>query len=218
LICSIRSRMLFWIESSRSRSKVAVPASAKSSSKPASPVRSDWVFSKTFASISSMRSSSSARSSSRRRRISSISPFSNLAGRAGEAFLGVTFLSVIGGSPGRLPRRLGTAAGVAGESAGWAEAACLRLLALAALSSTTFLRLGGLAALRAVVFLLAPSFLVVFLAVWGVFFAVELLVEVFFGAVFLLADFFAMVLFDVVFEAEDLDVDGFLAGLMGTAR
>jgi hypothetical protein len=38
---------------------------------------------------------------------------------------------------------------------------------------------------------------------------------VFFVTDFFVTDFFATLLLAVVFEAEDLDVDGFFAGLMG---
>jgi hypothetical protein len=49
----------------------------------------------------------------------------------------------------------------------------------------------------------------------AVFPADELLAGVLLGAVFFDTDFFAMLLLPAVLEAEDLDVDGFFAGLMG---
>ena len=79
---SIRSRMLLRIERSRSRSNVAVPASAKSSSSPTSPVMSDWVASKDASSSSRLRWLR-ARSASPRGwpGSSPAGPLSNLAGR-----------------------------------------------------------------------------------------------------------------------------------------
>jgi hypothetical protein len=79
----MRSRTLFSIDRSRSRSNVAVPASAVSSSNATSPLISDWDAAKVFSSRVSSCSWSSARSVSRRVRSSSSSFF--VSGEPGAA-------------------------------------------------------------------------------------------------------------------------------------
>jgi hypothetical protein len=77
--------MLFWIESSRSRSKVAEPASAKSLSAPISPARSERVESEEAASISASWRWRSPCSPSSFLRMAPSWALSNLAGRTRRA-------------------------------------------------------------------------------------------------------------------------------------
>jgi hypothetical protein len=88
------------------------------------------------------------------------------------------------------------------------------------LGDTAFLPAEVSAGLLALAVFLAALLLVLLAPPRGVFSAPELLDEVLLGAVFFVTDFFvtdffATLLLAVVFEAEDLDVDGFFAGLMG---
>lgn len=87
--------MLFWIERSRSRSKVAVPASAKSSSSPISPVTSDWVVSRERSSSSWIWRSRSLRSSDSWSLIDLSSDLPNLTARGGRD-LDVDLARVVG--------------------------------------------------------------------------------------------------------------------------
>ena len=77
-ILSSRSRTFCSIDRSFSRSKVALPASADSSSRPTSPESSDWVVENASSSIVVSWVASSVRSSVRRARSSSTSFFVSL--------------------------------------------------------------------------------------------------------------------------------------------
>jgi hypothetical protein len=92
--------MLLLRERSRSRSKVAVPASAYSSSKETSPVSSDWGVRNEDSSISVACRPSSARSSSSRFRSSASSFFVNGDFLVGIAARTVARTSLPGNAPG----------------------------------------------------------------------------------------------------------------------
>ena len=203
--------MLLLIDSAFSLSKVAEPASAKSSSSPTSPVMSDCVAWKDSSSISWTCRSRSFLSSKSLCLISSSSFLSNFAGR--------TFRG-LGGGGGRWGRSGGPGLNVATRTGAWGSAT---VVSAAGVALVVFLAV----VLPAVVFLavfftlfLAGAFRAVFLGAGvraGVFFAVFLaagflaavFLEVFAGflaAVFLAAGFRADFLEDVFAEDDRLDV------------
>lgn len=203
--------MLFAIERSRSRSKVAEPASAKSSSSPTSPVTSDWVPSSAACSMSAISFSRFTRSPCSWERMSSSWAAENLAGRA--VFLG--FVAAVGmGFP------------VLGFVADVPTAPTLALFPGAAsffgagrAGAVVDLRAAGfLADLRAV--FLAVDFLAVVLFVVllrDVGFLADLRV-LFFAALLRVVDFFAVDLRDAVFLAADLWRLVFFVGFLRVDR
>lgn len=201
--------MLFCIDRARSRSKVAVPASAKSSSSPTSPVRSDCVVWKDSCSISVSFDSRSRRSCSSCVRIAASCFASKCAGR---------LLRSLGGGSGA-GRTRGGFAGF--PAAAWARerSAPVRGLSVVDFFAAGFVVAGFatdfLAAARVALCFFALVFLeVVFFRPAGfravVFLAVVLLLVVFLAAAFLAVLFLAVVFFVVDFRA------GFLAAVFLT--